>query len=161
MLIKTIEEENFNNYKKVCMLIGTAKCDFKCCKEQNLPLSTCQNNSLFKQETKEISNENILNKYMNNSFSSSIVIGGLEPFLQFDEILNFIKTARVTYKIEDDIVIYTGYYPDEINKELEQLKKYKNIYIKFGRFIPDHEPHFDEVLGINLASDNQIGVKIS
>ena len=53
--------------------------------------------------------------------------------------------------------IYTGYYPEEIQDELKQLQKYKNIIIKFGRFIPGQEPHYDEVLGVYLASDNQYG----
>lgn len=39
--------------------------------------------------------------------------------------------------------------------------KWKNIIVKFGRFIPNQHPHYDEVLGINLASDNQYAEKIS
>ena len=38
---------------------------------------------------------------------------------------------------------------------------YSNIIIKFGRFIPNREPHFDEVLGVNLASNNQYAKRIS
>ena len=41
------------------------------------------------------------------------------------------------------------------------LKKYSNIIIKFGRFIPNQKPHYDPVLGVELASDNQYGEKIS
>jgi len=37
----------------------------------------------------------------------------------------------------------------------------KNIIIKYGRFIPDKEKHYDEVLGIYLASDNQYAERIS
>ena len=29
------------------------------------------------------------------------------------------------------------------------------LVIKYGRYVPDQQPHFDEVLGVNLASDNQ------
>ena len=32
--------------------------------------------------------------------------------------------------------------------------------LKFGRFKPNHTPHYDEVLGIKLCSDNQRGVQI-
>jgi hypothetical protein len=43
----------------------------------------------------------------------------------------------------------------------EQLKSFSNIIIKFGRFIPNQEPHYDEVLGVKLASDNQYARRIS
>ena len=36
-----------------------------------------------------------------------------------------------------------------------------NIIIKYGRFIPHQEKHFDEILGVYLASDNQYGKRIS
>ena len=44
---------------------------------------------------------------------------------------------------------------------LDQLKTYKNIILKVGRYLPDYEKHFDEVLGVELASPNQYGIKIS
>ena len=64
------------------------------------------------------------------------------------------------YKCDDDIVIYTGYEEDNdiVQKCLKIIWKYidvKNIIVKYGRFIPDQKPHYDEVLGVNLASDNQ------
>ena len=58
-------------------------------------------------------------------------------------------------------MIYTGYYPNEIKQEISILKKYKNIVIKFGRYVPDNDKHFDEVLGVYLASDNQFAERIS
>ena len=36
-----------------------------------------------------------------------------------------------------------------------------NIIIKFGRFVPMQQPHFDPILGVNLASDNQYAKQIS
>jgi len=61
-----------------------------------------------------------------------------------------------------DIVIYTGYYPDEIKDMLKTLKTYENtnIIIKFGRFIPDKPHRFDDVLGVELASDNQYAMRL-
>ena len=59
------------------------------------------------------------------------------------------------------IVIYTGYYPNEIQPKLDRLKKYKNIIIKFGRFIPDKANRYDDVLGITLSSDNQFAMQLS
>ena len=51
-------------------------------------------------------------------------------------------------------------YADK-NGHIEYLSQFKNIIIKYGRFIPNHKPHNDEVLGINLASDNQYAERIS
>ena len=79
--------------------------------------------------------------------------------LQFQELVSFINEFRKVS--EDDIVIYTGYYKEELKKEIELLKKYKNIIIKFGRYIPNRKSRYDEVLGITLVSDNQYAEKIS
>ena len=49
-------------------------------------------------------------------------------------------------------------FGSELNK---RSSCFPNIIIKFGRFIPNQEGHYDEVLGINLASKNQFGEKIS
>ena len=38
------------------------------------------------------------------------------------------------------------------------IKTSGNIYIKYGRFIPNKPSHYDELLGVNLASDNQYTV---
>ena len=58
-------------------------------------------------------------------------------------------------------MIYTGYYPEEVKMVLDELRKFNNIIIKFGRFIPDKEKHYDELLGIELASPNQYAERIS
>jgi hypothetical protein len=65
------------------------------------------------------------------------------------------------YWSEDDIVIYTGYNKEEILDKIEWLKLYGPIIVKYGRFIPNQQPHHDEVLGIKLASDNQFAERIS
>lgn len=41
--------------------------------------------------------------------------------------------------------------------KVEQLKPFKNIIIKFGRYIPNQTSHHDDVLGVTLASPNQKG----
>ena len=41
------------------------------------------------------------------------------------------------------------------------LSYFDNIIIKFGRYIPNKQSHYDNILGVNLASDNQYAVKIS
>lgn len=159
MRLKTIKDEVFGDYKLPSMLIATSYCDFKCCKEQGLPHSVCQNESWSHSLIKDIPNEQIVERYLSNPFSSAIAFGGLEPFLQFDELLSLVQSLRE--RTEDDVVIYTGYYPNEIESELLKLKQFPNIIVKFGRYIPNQQPHFDKVLGANLASDNQWAEKIS
>ena len=157
--LKSILDETFQDYKKPSMLLATCICDWKCLKEQNLDISICQNSELAKQNNIDISIDEIVNRYINNSITQAIIIAGLEPMLQFEEVLNFVKVFR--NKNDDDIVIYTGYYPDEVITKIEQLKQYENIIIKFGRYIPNKSKRYDEILGIELVSDNQFAIKIS
>lgn len=161
MKIKDIISENFQDYKKTSMFICSCFCDWKCCHEGNFAESICQNNSLAKSSIKDIDTNKIIQSYLNNPITSAIVFGGLEPFKQFEELLEFIKTLREQYHCMDDVVIYTGYYKEEIIDKIELLSKYKNIIIKFGRYIPGQSSHYDEVLGVNLASNNQYAEKIS
>lgn len=157
MKVKTIITEDFSNYKKPSMLIGFPKCSFKCDKECGSQV--CQNSKLAKSPNIEISYDNIIKKYLNNNLTEAIVFGGLEPFDSLKDLYLLINAFRLY--TDDDIVIYTGYYPDEITKQIEQLEQYPNIVIKFGRFIPNQEHHMDEILGVELASPNQYAVKIS
>ena len=55
----------------------------------------------------------------------------------------------------------TGYYKEEIQDKIEWLKLYEPIIIKYGRFIPNQQPHYDETLGVMLASDNQYAERLS
>ncbi|MGN1044209.1 MAG: 4Fe-4S cluster-binding domain-containing protein [Acutalibacteraceae bacterium] len=158
--IKEIIDENFQDYKKASMFIATSKCDFKCMKELGLDCSICQNMPVSKMPNKSISIPEIFKRYKNNPLTSAIVIGGLEPILQFDEMLELISYFR-KLKCNDDFVIYTGYYENEIKKEIQLLREFKNIIIKYGRFIPNSEPIYDAVLGVTLNSGNQHAVKIS
>ena len=160
MRIKGLQDEDFTNYKKVSMFIGTSICDWKCCNEQCLDKTICQNSSLANSKTIDIPTDEIFRRYVNNLITKSVVIGGLEPMLQFSEVLELIDTFR-NNNCDDDIVIYTGYYREEIADKIPLLSKYKNIIIKYGRYIPNQEKHYDEVLGIYLASDNQYAEKIS
>ena len=161
MRIKDIIDENFQDYKKPSMMIATCKCDWKCCIEQGLDTSICQNSNIAKQKDYEVSIEDLLDRYLNNPITSAIVIGGLEPMLQFVDVLQLITCLRYEKHCNDDIVIYTGYYPHELEVEIKQLKSFKNIIIKFGRFVPDSEKRYDNVLGITLNSKNQYAERIS
>ena len=57
-------------------------------------------------------------------------------------------------------VIYTGYNENEILNQIDRLKKFENIILKIGRYRPNNKSHYDDILGINLVSDNQKGVII-
>ena len=157
MEIKGILIEDYINYKKPSMLIKFPKCNFKCDKECGKLV--CQNSALAKSPNIQIAAETLVDMYIKNSFTSAIVCGGLEPMDSYKDLHLFIKEIRK--KTLDDIVIYTGYTEEELKNQLAYLRPYKKIIFKFGRYIPNQEPHFDEVLGVNLASDNQYGKVIS
>lgn len=158
--VKEINDENFQDYKKSSMFIACIKCDFKCLKELNMDLSICQNMKISLMPDKKILIPEIFNRYKSNPITKAVVLGGLEPLLQFEEIFNLISYFR-SNKCSDDFVIYTGYYPEEIKKEVQKLKNFDNIIIKYGRFIPNSKSKFDEILGVALSSENQFAVKIS
>lgn len=160
MLLKTIIDEDFVNYKIPSMFIGTAFCGGKCCTEAGIPLSVCQNDEWRKTSPIFVEDSDICRRYLGNDITKAIVIGGLEPFEQFTELCELLATLRNEYKCNNDVVIYTGYYPEEIESEIEFLKFYGNIIVKFGRYIPDKPRRYDEVLGVTLASDNQFAEKI-
>lgn len=159
--IKGIIEEDWINYKKPCMTIMMPYCNFKCDKECGEPV--CQNSNLASAPLISISMSTIIINYLNNDITQAICFQGLEPFDSYEEIIHFISQLRYRYGCNDDIVIYTGYTEQEMIDMGHDPNKlgYSNIIIKFGRFKPNHQPHFDNVLGVNLASDNQYAKKIS
>ena len=154
MKIKGLISEDFVNYKKPAMTIMFPHCNgFKCGAEY------CQNSPLSKAEDIEMDISNIVIRYLNNPITESVVMQGLEPFDSWDDLIGLVGCLR--HSTDDDIVIYTGYNKEEIVDKLSLLSKYKNIIIKYGRYIPNQEKHYDEVLGVYLASSNQRGEKIS
>ncbi len=159
MQLKGITDEDFVNYKYPSMYICTNVCDFKCDRENGA--NCCQNSSLSNQASVCVADELIVERYIGNPITKAVVIAGLEPFDQHDEVLAFIKKLRVDYHCDDAIIIYTGYYKNEILSQISELQQFKNIIIKYGRYIPNHKRHFDEVLGVYLASDNQYAEYIS
>ena len=167
MLIKGIIDEDFINYRKPSMYIATSKCSFKCDKECGR--AVCQNSCLAQAPSLDITVPEIIDRYMSNPITKAIVLSGMEPFDTPELIYELVRTLREG-GVVDDIVIYTGYTEYELtlddsgrqeNATYNWLKHYPNIYIKFGRFVPNQEPHYDEVLGVKLASDNQYGKKVS
>ena len=158
MRIKFLVDEDFVNYKKPSMFIGFPSCTWKCEKECGQKM--CQNKELALSPDIEVSYETIVSRYMQNPITKAIVCGGLEPFDNWEDLVNLIHEFR--RHTQDFIIIYSGFYSSEINDKVEYLKQnYDNIIIKFGRFVPNQEPHYDEVLGIKLASPNQYAERIS
>lgn len=159
MIIKGIVDEDFVNYKVPSMFICTNTCTFKCDKESGT--SCCQNSSLAHQKSIDLSDDKIIQRYMANPITKAIVIAGLEPFDQFDEVLAFIRKLRNDYHCDDTVVIYTGYTSEESSTKVEFLRMFTKITVKFGRFIPNQEMRYDDVLGVYLASPNQYAEVIS
>ena len=145
MRVKTIVDEDFTNYKKPAMFIGTISCGGKCCIEAGIPLSVCQNDGWRSCAPITIDDNELCHRYLTNPLTKAVVFGGLEPMEQFEELLTFLDLFRDTYDCEDDVVIYTGYYPEEIPDQLHTLSLYENVFVKFGRYIPNKPHRFDPV----------------
>ena len=81
------------------------------------------------------------------------MFGGLEPLDSSASLHSFIMEFRHNHM--HPIIIYTGYTEEEVKRKFEWVTLYKNMIIKYGRFIPDQQSHFDSILGVKLASPNQ------
>lgn len=157
MKLRGLLDEDFLQYKEPSMFLIFPYCSFKCDKEQGTKI--CQNSSLVNEPIIEISAKKLVDRYIANPITSAIVCGGLEPMDSFDDLLEFVTELR--RHCNHTVVIYTGYRNDEIEDKIEELSKFENIIVKFGRFIPGQEKHFDPILGIDLRSLNQYRTKIS
>ena len=173
MIIKEIRDEDFTSYKKPSMVIGFPSCTFKCEREQGCN-GMCQNSALATAPNIEMGYGHIVDRYLKNPITKAIIMAGLEPFDSAQNLVGLINFFRK--HTNDDIVIYTGYTEEEIKSMkytiyyswgrqsysyFGEIAKHPNIVIKYGRFVPNQQPHYDEVLGIKLASDNQYAERIS
>ena len=159
MRIKGLIDEDFVNYRKPSMYIACPSCSWKC--ERECGMRVCQNSALAHSPDIYIDEEKLIERYINNPITSAIVFGGLEPIDSFADIARFLYVLRNDFHCNDDVVIYTGYREDELTREINILKQYENVIMKFGRFVPNQPASYDEVLGVYLASDNQYGRYIS
>lgn len=155
MLIKGIKDECFGDFKQIGMLVVFPNCSFKCDKEYGRTI--CQNSHLANADVIEVPTEKILTRYYDNPLSKALICGGLEPLDSIGDLFTLIQHFR--FNCSDPVVIYTGYTEDEAERILgwTKIRELGNIYVKYGRFVPDQAPHFDEILGVKLASDNQYG----
>lgn len=167
MEIKNLIDEDFVNYFKPSMFIGMPHCTFKCDKECGCDV--CQNSELALAPTIDMNLVEIATRFYENPITEAVVFGGLEPFDDFNDMIELIKVFEALYrtcydiKKMPDIIIYTGYYPHEVEDLLLRLQKETTeakIIVKFGRFIPDKPSRFSANLGVELASDNQFAVPL-
>ena len=136
MIIKQLRDEDFTNYRLPSMVVGFPSCTFKCEKDCGCR-GMCQNSELFKSPSIEMSSKDIVDRYMNNPITRAIVLGGLEPFDTFGQMLELMCEFRE--KTDDTIVIYSGYYRDEIPKErIDAIIKYVNEHPEFGLYLENH-----------------------
>lgn len=151
MIVKQLLDEDFVNYKKPSMFVGFPSCNWKC--EKECGEHCCQNSALAQASSICVSINLLLDRYLSNPITQAIVCGGLEPMDSWDDLQSLILSLRA--RCRDEVVIYTGYNEEEIQDKIEWLKAYGPIIIKFGRYIPRQQSHYDDVLGVNLASSNQ------
>ena len=159
ILIKGLVDEDFVQYKKPSMFIGTCFCDWKCCRDAGCPVTMCQNSPLANSKNKVVEFSTLYDRYINNPITKAIVFGGLEPMLQFESVMELLKYFRQK-GCKDDFVIYTGHYEDELQEEIKFIESFVKEYdgkiiVKFGRFVPDQESRWNRILGVELASPNQ------
>ena len=159
MKLNNLIEEDFVNYEKPGLFLGFPYCTGKCNPKDDLPI--CQNQRLHCAKLIDISIPEILHRFETNPISEALICGGLEPFDSFADLLSLCIAFRKKYKILPyPIIIYTGYYPHEKKEQICALKNIENVIVKFGRYIPGHQPHLDPYLGVDLASDNQYAVPL-
>ena len=157
MRIKGVETERFQDYKYPSMFIAFPYCSFKC--EKECGMRVCQNSTLATAPIMEVEVNELIDKYLSNPITQAIVCGGLEPMDSFDDLVEFISALRKK-ECQHDVVIYTGYRKEEITDQIKRLIPLGNIVIKFGRFVPNEPSHYDDVLGVNLANNEQYGERI-
>lgn len=160
MILKGIIDCDFVNYKEPVLTLEFPRCNFKCDKLNGTQV--CQNSALAREPDYDVPLEAIWNLYISNPITKGFCCQGLEPFDSPNDLDTFLNFIRHEKQCNDVIIIYTGYDKDECHLVEWVLRNlFHNIIIKWGRFIVNQNPHYDEILGVNLASDNQYAEYIS
>lgn len=145
--IKGIIDEDFTNYKQASMVVLFPTCSFKCGKEN------CQNTHLLNEQNIEVNPTTIMRRFLNNPITSALIASGLDPLDSYNDLLSLVTDFRKETSVP--IVIYTGHTEQEVSQKFKELYGFKNIVIKFGRYLPGYQSHYDDTLGVYLPSDNQ------
>ena len=138
------------------MVVMFPNCSFKC--EIEAGCKMCQNSELVKSKNITVSTQRIIDRFTNNAISKALVLSGLEPFDSYEDMIKLIQDFRE--HCDNTIVIYSGYTKDELSDRIPILHDLGNVVIKYGRYIPNQSRHFDDCLGVYLASDNQYAEKV-
>lgn len=153
MKLKGIIDYDCTNYKEPTLTLEFPYCDFKCDKLNGCQV--CQNSALAQEPDIEVYCETIWKLYSENPLTKAFCFQGLEPFDSFMDLMELIIFIRREKHCNDPIIIYTGYNKGEDIAVEMFLRHHNNIIVKWGRFIMGQQPHYDEVLGVKLASNNQ------
>lgn len=160
MKLKGVIDYDCTNYKEPVLTLEFPKCNFKCDKLNGCQI--CQNSSLATEPDIEISYERIWELYEQNPLTKGFCFQGLEPFDSPNELNELIHFIRDEKHCDAPIIIYTGYDAGECHIIEYTLRHvFNNIIVKWGRFLLGYEPHYDKVLGVKLASNNQYAEKVS
>jgi len=157
-----LKDQDFVNYKEANFVVYSGiTCTFKCEKEAGIP-GLCQNCSLAKAPKIDYSIEKCIKRFDDQFISKVITFQGLEPLDNLKQLLWFIYKFRQNH--DNLIIIWTGYTKEECKDLIYLIKekmKWSNIIMKYGRYVPGQESHYDELLGIKLANKEQYAEKIS
>lgn len=156
MVLRGMMLEDFVNYRLPSTYLVFPFCTLKCNKLNGC--NVCQNASLMDDpKLVVIPTTEVCKQFIANPISKAIVCAGLEPLDSIDDVLDLIKTMRQYFNDESDIIIYTGYTEEEVlaDEKMKQILNFSNIVVKYGRYIINDTPHYDEILGVKLASSNQ------
>ena len=120
---------------------------------------------------KSVSSADIYNYYLSHPKFKAFVISGIDISVNAFDLTQIVDEIRNKQHCLDDIIIWSEYTEEELNGEpdkeydkinfekvhavYKQLQQYENIIVKFGRYVPGDKPHPDELLGVDLSSDNQ------
>lgn len=158
MFLKGIIDTDYVQYYKPCMTLMFPNCSFKCDFESGKKV--CINSNLALMPNIEINTYTLIERYLSNDMIDTLCCSGLEPFDSAEDLNRLITLLRFC-ECNDDVIIFTGYTEEEINVKFCWIYAHKNIIIKFGRYIPDVDPIYDEVLQKLLASNNQYAKRIT
>ena len=158
MKLYDLVDEDFVNYKKPSLYLLFPYCTFKC--EKECGLHVCQNSEIAKGPVIEVDAKKIAKRYADNAITEAIVMAGLEPLDSFEDIKQLLDALR-EINFYPDIVIYTGYWEEEVKDKIQEIVAPGDFHIivKYGRFVPDRPHREDPILGVELASDNQYAVE--
>lgn len=155
--VKGVIWEDMVNYKKICTTLMMPKCNWKC--EKECKEAFCQNSGLAAAPSEPLHINGFIRRYMDNLLTEALVLQGLEPLDSLVDVYT-VAAAFHDFNIQDDFIIYTGYNKSEIpDSTIQRIASSipGHLIIKWGRYIPNQTPHYDPILGVNLASDNQYG----